>query len=59
MEELRRCKICGTKAENIHIMSTAGFYWAYCGRCLAETRVYKTKEECIEAWNRKNRPIEL
>lgn len=48
MNELKPCPFCGGKA---HIMR--GGHWIACEDCQSESGYYSTKEEAIEAWNRR------
>lgn len=48
MNELRPCPFCGGKA---HIMR--GGHWIACEDCQSESGYCSTKEEAIEAWNRR------
>lgn len=47
--ELKPCPFCGGKAE----LSNYTHYWIGCKDCWVETKCYKSKEEAIEAWNRR------
>ena len=49
MAELKPCPFCGGKAE----MKSYTRFWVACDDCLSETSTYSTKEEAIEAWNRR------
>ena len=49
MEKLKKYPFCGGEAE------IAGYkiFWAICKECTAETKGFDTREEAIEAWNRR------
>ena len=49
MKELKKCPFCGGEAE------IAGYkiFWVICKECTAETKSFDTREEAIEAWNRR------
>lgn len=49
MKELKKCPFCGGEAE------IAGYkiFWVICKECTAETKGFDTREEAIEAWNRR------
>lgn len=49
MEELKRCPFCGGEAK----IEGYKIFWATCKECTTETKVFDTKEEAIEAWNRR------
>lgn len=51
MTELRKCPFCGGEAE----ISTYYFIEWYigCGECSCDLGVFDTKEEAIEAWNKR------
>ena len=44
MDKLKKCPFCGGEAE---------IFWVICKECTAETKDFDTKEEAIEAWNRR------
>lgn len=48
MTELKPCPFCGGQA---HIMHEG--HWIMCEDCQSESGYYETKEETIEAWNRR------
>lgn len=47
MEKLKKCPFCDGEAEIIGVYQM----WIRCCNCGAETDVYDSKEELIEAWN--------
>lgn len=51
MEEikLKPCPFCGGEAEFVGYKS----YWIICVDCTAESAVYDSKAEAVEAWNRR------
>jgi len=49
MKELKRCPFCGGEAK----IEGYKIFWATCKECTTETKVFDTKEEAIEAWNRR------
>lgn len=64
MEELKPCPFCGGKAEyyceehdwsDWGYISTAKYYDAYveCEKCGARTELFDTKQEAIDAWNKR------
>ena len=48
-KELKPCPFCGGEAEIVGYT----IFWATCKECTAETKDFDTKEEAIEAWNRR------
>ena len=51
-EELKPCWRCGNEvylANN----KARGEYFIFCRHCFAETKIFSTKQEAIEAWNRR------
>ena len=57
MEELKSCPFCGTMPVIRHIGANLGTWYIECiydgCSCTPETWCYGTKEEAIEAWNRR------
>lgn len=54
--ELKLCPFCGEKATIIRLPTIyeEPRFFPSCGNCGAEMpRVYRTREEAIEAWNRR------
>lgn len=51
MTELKPCPFCGGEAELID--KYEGVFWIICKGCLCESGFVKTKEEAINAWNRR------
>ncbi len=49
MDRLKRCPFCGGEAEIVGYT----IFWVTCKECTAETKDFDTKEEAIEAWNRR------
>lgn len=49
MTDLKPCPFCGGKAHIIH-----EGYWIMYEDCQSESGYYETKEEAIEAWNRRD-----
>lgn len=49
MEDLKKCPFCGGKAEIVGYK----IFWVICKECTAETKSFDTREEAIEAWNRR------
>lgn len=49
LAELKKCPFCGGEAEIIGCESA----WIVCKECYAKTGIFNTKEEAIEAWNRR------
>ena len=49
MAELKPCPFCGGNAE----IKKYTRFWVACDDCLTESAAYATKEEAIEAWNRR------
>lgn len=57
MEELKKCPFCGGEAKveyfksinNVEIVAAE----VMCTKCRASSGTYRTKEEAIEAWNRR------
>ena len=49
MEELKKCPFCGGEA----ILEGTYMFDVICTKCGVRTSWYKTKEEAIEAWNRR------
>lgn len=49
MAELKKCPFCGGEAEIVEYT----IFWVTCKECAAETKDFDTKEEAIEAWNRR------
>ena len=48
-EALKPCPFCGGEAE----MESHNEYWAVCNDCEGSTDMYLTKQEAIEAWNKR------
>lgn len=53
--KLKPCPFCGGTAGTIgdSVVEEDPAFWVRCWECGAETSVYNTKEEAIEAWNRR------
>lgn len=54
MEELKPCPFCGGEAKINRIVNTFYQYARYfssCTRCSAESKMFETEQEAIEAWN--------
>ena len=51
MDELKPCPFCGGKAEIASLSKIA--IGVFCNKCSAEIGIYRTKQEAIEAWNRR------
>lgn len=49
MEDLKKCPFCGGKAEIVGYK----IFWVICKECTAETKSFDTREEAIDAWNRR------
>ena len=49
MDKLMKCPVCGGEAEIVGYK----IFWVTCKECTAETKDFDTKEEAIEAWNRR------
>lgn len=49
-EVLKPCPFCGSKAIQVRPHTR---FWIVCENCLAEIATYATKEDAIEAWNRR------
>ena len=52
MTELRKCPFCGGEAETYPYYCPDGWYIG-CGECSCDLGVFDTKEEAIEAWNKR------
>ena len=52
MSELKKCPFCGGSA-----MLMGDGHWIACEHCLSESDCYNTKEEAIQAWNRR-KPVD-
>ena len=53
-EKLKSCPFCGGEAKINRIVNTFYQYARYfssCTRCSAESKVFETEQEAIEAWN--------
>ena len=53
-EKLKPCPFCGGEAKINRIVNTFYQYARYfssCTRCSAESKVFETEQEAIEAWN--------
>jgi len=51
MAELKTCPFYGGEAE---IVGSNATYWIDCNKCRAETGLFNTETEAIEAWNRRS-----
>lgn len=54
VEDLKPCPFCGGEAKINRIVNTFYQYARYfssCTRCSAESKVFETEQEAIEAWN--------
>ena len=51
MAELKPCPFCGEEAKMWQYMTDE--WRATCNGCVAQTRYCNTREEAIEAWNRR------
>lgn len=49
MKKLKKCPFCGGEAE----IAGDKIFWVICKECTAETKCFDTREEAIEAWNRR------
>ena len=56
-KELRRCPFCGRKGELWNNKLTYRLYGVICEECDCMTPYFTTREEAIEAWNRR-KPID-
>jgi Lar family restriction alleviation protein len=50
--ELKPCPFCGGNSDGIVILERYG-YFIVCEHCYGRTGEFHTKEEAIEAWNRR------
>lgn len=53
MEELKKCPFCGGEAKIYKLFDYISKYRVECTYCDMYTSAYATKEEAIEAWNRR------
>ena len=56
-KELRRCPFCGGEGELWNNKLTYRLYGVICEECDCMTPYFTTREEAIEAWNRR-KPLE-
>lgn len=55
MDKLKPCPFCGGEAKTGTTLFgiRSGLIFVYCKKCYASSLDYKTKEDAIEAWNRR------
>lgn len=54
MADLKPCPFCGGEAETLKDFEGLLFDWYYyiqCKKCYSSSRLYKTEDEAIAAWN--------
>ena len=56
MTELRKCPFCGGEADT-YPYDFSGWYIG-CSECSCDLGVFDTKEEAIEAWNKRVSEVE-
>lgn len=58
MTDMKPCPFCGGKPE-LGSYSRFGNWIVVCSKCEAETQIYETEQEAIEAWNTRQVEDEL